>query len=136
MASCLPPKAISRILDGKVKGSSRQVGKQARLAQVADSLRACAGTDGSSLQPKLNTLARFADFAAAGGWGGPSIDIFSVEVGSSLVAAYLTYERARGFVESAVQAAPSALVNLRFAAAHMGLDAPDLKADSVEAAAR
>ena len=142
VAGRLPPSAVARILDRRVKGSSSQVAPSSRLRLATDAIAESGGKDGSSLLPKLATLANFADFSAAGGFpdgeSGPhtSVDIFSVEIGDALVAEYLRWERSRGYVEGSVGLAPQALTNLRFARDHLGLFAPDLTSDLVLSAAQ
>ena len=142
VASHLPPSAIGRILDRKSRGSSGQVGQSSRLRLATDAIKESGGKDGSSLLPKMTTLANFADFAAAGGFpdehGNPHfpVDIFSVQIGDALVAEYLRWERARGYKEGSKGLAVQALTNLRFARDHLGLDAPDLTSDLVSAAAQ
>jgi hypothetical protein len=109
---------------------------------VTSAIAESGGKDGSSLLPKLTTLANFADFAAAGGFPDAEgvshspIDIFSVQIGDAIVAEYLRWERARGYVEGWSGLAPQALTNLRFARDHLGLDAPDLTSDLVLSAAQ
>ena len=142
VAGVLPSSAISRILDRKSKGSSSQVSQTSRQRLAKDAIAESGGKDGASLLPKLTTLANFADFAAAGGFREedgsthPAVNIFSVEVGDALVAEYLRWERARGYLEGSKGLAPQALANLRFARDHLGLDAPDLASDLVSAAAQ
>ena len=60
---------------------------------------------------------------------------FEVRLRPALISSYLDWERARGFVDGAVGAAPSALSHLRFARDHLGLDAPDLESSIVTSAA-
>lgn len=142
VAERLPHSATARILDRRSKGSSSQVGALSRSRLVTSAIAESGGKDGSSLLPKLTTLANFADFAAAGGFPDAEgvshspIDIFSVQIGDAIVAEYLRWERARGYVEGWSGLAPQALTNLRFARDHLGLDAPDLTSDLVLSAAQ
>ena len=142
VAERLPPSATARILDRRSKGSSSQVSAPSRVRLVTAAIAESGGKDGSSLLPKLTTLANFADFAAAGGFPDAEgvshspIDIFSVQIGDALVAEYLRWERARGYVDDSTGLAPQALTNLRFARDHLGLDAPDLTSDLVVSAAQ
>ena len=116
---------IARILDGSREGSSRQVSAATRVAQVATALSAHAGADGRALRPKLATLARLVDFGWHGGFPDSPftpVDATAVPLGAAMVADFLDLQRARGFVEGAVHAAPSALSDLKFLTSHMGLD--------------
>ena len=133
----LPRAAVSRILDGSIPGSSELLHDSERLRKAATAISTHAGSDGSSLQPHFSTLANLADLAEAGllGVSRRPIHIFEVCLGPALVSSYLDWERARGFVDGAVGAAPSALSHLRFSRDHLGLDAPDLESSIVTSAA-
>ena len=141
-ATCVPDAAVVRILEGgtgdeSVPGSFKgQVTETARRkASLAIARRA--GKSGESLSDKLSKLARFADFAAAGGFErGTPTDIFEGTVPPSLTSDFLTLERARGFHEGSIHLAASALSAIAFAVAHLGLDAPGLKSDLVKSSAR
>ena len=133
----LPRAAISRILDGSIPGSSELLRDSERSRKAATAISAHAGSDGSSLQPHFSTLANLADLAMSGllDVSCRPIHIFEQQLGPALVSSYLDWERARGFVDGAVGAAPSALSHLRFARDHLGLDAPDLESSIVTSAA-
>ena len=109
----------------------------ASVRRPQPSLYTHAGSGGSSLQPHFSTLANLADLAEAGllGVSRRPIHIFEVCLGPALVSSYLDWERARGFVDGAVGASPSALSHLRFSRDHLGLDAPDLESSIVTSAA-
>lgn len=134
VASCLPATALGRILDGTVKGSSASGSGSEPVTQAARVIANAGGRDGASLQSKLTTLARFADFAAVGGYlqdPKKGLDIFAVQVPPSMAGSYCRWERARGFVEGHVGTSLAALSELRFSRDHLGLDAPDLESDVV-----
>ena len=123
-AGCLPSTMAARVLDGARPGSASQVSTTGQVAHVAQALSAHAGADGASLQPKLATLAKLADFIAAGGFSTSPITTVNMEtdfLGPVVIAEYLTWERARGFKTGSVYTATSALSDLKFAVRHMGL---------------
>ena len=92
-ARVLPPAALSRILDGSIPGSASQISEEERVSAAAGAIAKSGGAAGDSLQPKLATLAKLADFAAVGGFAGdPSkgFDIFEHSVGGAFAASYLS----------------------------------------------
>eukprot|EP00966_Prymnesium_polylepis_P334802 7390176-Prymnesium_polylepis.1 len=128
VAESLPPDLLRRIVDGRCPGSSVQIAADQWPSRVTAILAAGpGGKDGSNLRPKLVTLARFSEFAAA---HTPPVDIFACTVGPALVGEYVESERIRALREGKPSLPTSALSDLRFAALHFGFDAPDLRSDA------
>ena len=136
VAGLLPDAAITRVLDAGLSGSAAEIPAAQRVPAAAKAISQSAGRSGESLQSKLACMAKLADFAAVGGFGSfRPLLIFDSVVSPSVISEYLTWERARGFVQGSVGTAKSALADLRFCASHLGLLAVGLDSDVVAAAA-
>ena len=133
VTSLLPEVAKRRIADGNVPGSASGLSISSIDNSVRASLKSAGGANGSGLTSKLTTLAQLADWARAPqSEMGAYAEIFSVTLPHAVIREFIRWQRTRGAVFGAVNAARDALKNLKFAAAHLGLDAPDLSSDALD----